>query len=170
MTTDPKRETLAAEVKRLADNYANACVYVAGSSNDSQHKAPYLAALHAAIDALAAAAQQREPAATPPGYKLVPVNPTTEMMRAAMKAYQAGGITADLYRAMLRAAPAQKPAEPAAPSEALALRDIAFCQRVLNWNRAQENPPIRIGSEYAVAQAAISFASPARLQHGSEKK
>lgn len=50
------------------------------------------------------------------------------------------------------------------------LSDIAAQQKLLDWNRAQENPPIRIGSEYAVAQAAISFASPARLQHGSEKK
>jgi len=156
---------MAAEIRRLANEYAHCYAFVGDDTMPIKKRE-----LEAAIASLEAAAQQREPAATPPGYKLVPVNPTTEMMRAAMKAYQAGGITADLYRAMLRAAPAQKPAEPAAPSEALALRDIAFCQRVLNWNRAQENPPIRIGSEYAVAQAAISFASPARLQHGSEKK
>lgn len=43
----------------------------------------------------------------------------------------------------------------AAPSEALTrvMEDIEFGQKVLDWNRSQSEPPIKIGREYSVATA-----------------
>jgi len=51
-TTAPNPAELAEKCKQIAANYANACVYVAGSPRDAQHKTPYRESLHAAIDQL----------------------------------------------------------------------------------------------------------------------
>lgn len=45
------------------------------------------------------------------------------------------------------------------PEENQIINELNFCMIVLNWNRAQENPPIEITKEYFVAQELLKLFS-----------
>lgn len=105
----------------LAHKYADAKLMRYGMLGIKEPPDPQAAFedLQRAVIALAAPAP-----AVPSGWKLVPVEPTREMNRAGFDAHRATGLTGEIWRAMLTAAPTP-PVQPAAPSLQPACRYIS---------------------------------------------
>ena len=93
--------------------------------------------------------QRTQSAVVPEGWRLVPVEPTPKMMRAGVLE-SVGALR--VYYAMLAAAPAQ----PAAQEQ---FNRAHIMDALLMWNRRHEEPPIRAGYEYGVAEAVLDLAA-----------
>lgn len=91
----------------------------------------------------------------PEGWKLVPAVATHWMHIAGETEFECSGVDypnmSAIYTAMLAAAPAPVQAEQASPCDARAM-DV-----LLMWNRRHEEPPIKVGCEYGVAQTVMQI-------------
>jgi hypothetical protein len=54
-------------------------------------------------------------------------------------------------------------AQAGAPAEQSGHRDFEMCQNLLDWNRTQNPPPIRIGAEYLVGLEAFRLSQPGQV-------
>lgn len=100
-----------------------------------------------------AAWQRTQSAVVADGWKLVPVEPTPEMLKSC-RGYGISDprVMEMAWGRMLAAAPAQ----PAAQGE---FTRAHIMDALLMWNRRHEKPPIRIGYEYGVAKAVLDLAT-----------
>ena len=99
-------------------------------------------------------------AGVPEGYVVVPVELTPEMVKAGANS---GGLGMNFHEWMGRLSTAWRHMLAAAPTPpAGTVFGIPAAHALLEWNRLQSEPPIKIGREYDVAKAYVAMMAPAR--------
>lgn len=159
-TTSPQDELAAFEALRLFAEAWDACGFYPDTSREIE-------ALHAvyikALVALSAAAKPVEPE----GWKLVPVEPTPEMLRAIRRqrsgARVGKGDRAD-WAAWLTAAPSAPGAEQAKPAEAMTEREIQSL--VTEYGPQSDDEEIGFRDGIRTAQRHLAAAWGVKLEGG----